>query len=149
MKKIFLLIPLSFFVGVLITVSEPDLQVLSQYARMHTFQKDGKTVCWIDEVRNPEDNEWCCRKLLEDMGWPESAGGVERGKDYNHSTFCNIILGGLLGISFADGEISVKPNIPDTWDSFKVENLWVSGTLYQITYDKNASQPITVTKQKA
>ena len=32
MKKIFLLIPLSFFVGVLITVSEPDLQVLSQYA---------------------------------------------------------------------------------------------------------------------
>ena len=32
MKKILLLIPLSFFVGVLITVSEPDLQVLSQYA---------------------------------------------------------------------------------------------------------------------
>ena len=32
MKKIWLLIPLAFFVGLLITVSEPDLQVLSRYA---------------------------------------------------------------------------------------------------------------------
>ncbi len=32
MKKIWLLIPLSFFVGLLITISEPDLQVLSRYA---------------------------------------------------------------------------------------------------------------------
>lgn len=32
MKKIWLLVPLSFFVGLLITVSEPDLQVLSRYA---------------------------------------------------------------------------------------------------------------------
>ena len=32
MKKIWLLVPLAFFVGLLITVSEPDLQVLSRYA---------------------------------------------------------------------------------------------------------------------
>lgn len=127
------------------TVTKEDFyDVLSQYASMHTFEKDGKTVCWIDEVRHPETNEWSCRNLLEQMNWPESAGGVERGKDYNHSTFCNLILGGLLGISAENGEIHVNPQIPDSWEHFKVENLWVDGSCYRITYDKHAQSPITI-----
>jgi len=28
-------------------------------------------------------------------------GGVERGKDYNHSTFCDLIITGLVGLRFA------------------------------------------------
>ncbi len=130
------------------TVTKEDFyEVLSQYASMHSFLKDGKEVCWIDEVRHPENNEWSCRKLLEEMGWPEGAGGVERGKDYNHSTFCNIILSGLLGISIENGEITVKPNIPDSWDSFQVENLWVNDSVYSITYDKHAEKQITVARR--
>jgi len=27
--------------------------------------------------------------------WDDSKGGVERGKDYNHSSFCNLIISGL------------------------------------------------------
>ena len=52
--------------------------------------------------------DWISRTILErwkkeknDKGeeWPENKGGKERGKDYNHSTFCDLIINGLIGNS--------------------------------------------------
>lgn len=56
-------------------------------------------------------------------GWKPEQGGYERGKDYNHSTFCDLILSGLLGIDRIDGELQVHPLIPDDWDRFCVTGL--------------------------
>ena len=58
---------------------------------------------------------------MED-GWKPARGGYERGKDYNHSLFCDLVLSGLFGISVKDGRLTADPMVPDTWDSFKVEN---------------------------
>ena len=41
------------------------------------------------------------KKEKNDKGeeWPVDKGGKERGKDYNHSTFCDLIINGLIGNS--------------------------------------------------
>ena len=129
------------------TVTKEDFyEVLSQYAKMHYLEENGKEVCWIDEVKCPVKNEWISRSILKDWGWKEEKGGFERGKDYNHSAFCNIILSGLLGISVRNGEVIVEPKIPDDWEFFSVDNLWVNGTVYKIVYDKYSKDKIIVQK---
>ena len=122
--------------------------ILKVYARSHYITEDKKTRCWIDEVKSPITNEWSCRSILKDAGWRAEDGGIERGKDYNHSTFCDIILGSLLGIKSTDGKISVTPKIPDDWTYFIVDNLHLGNYCYRITYDKNGDkyeQGISVT----
>jgi hypothetical protein len=120
-------------------VGEGDFySILHTYAQsQRLIDSDGNEVCWIDEVKHPETNEWSSRKILLDLGWLEEKGGFERGKDYNHSTFCDIVLGGLLGIRSENGQISVTPHVPDEWDHFEVKNLWIGQKCYTITYERD------------
>ena len=73
--------------------------------------------------------------------------------DYDYQLYCldgsaqgedADILSGLLGISVQNGEISVNPIIPDDWEYFSVDNLWINDSLYKITYDKYSTEKITV-----
>lgn len=115
-------------------------RMLKAYAESHhRILPDGRSIRWIDEVRHPYLDEWTSRRILEDGGWLSEKGGVERGKDYNHSTFCDLLLSGLLGIRPQDGKISVRPRIPAEWDSFTVENLWCGGKQYAVTYQKETA----------
>lgn len=115
--------------------------LLHQYAASHRLiREDGTQVCFIDEEMHPHTGIWQTRQILKDMGWLEKKGGYERGKDYNHSLFCDLVLSGLLGISMENGNISVKPLIPDSWDYFRVENLWLGGKQYSIYYDKTGNR---------
>ena len=112
------------------------IKLLHQYARSHNrVREDGTTVPWIDEVRHPERDEWSSRTILRDWGWREGKGGYERGKDYNHSTFCDLVISGLVGVSVSPaGEIEVEPNIPDDWDYFTLVGVYVGGKRYSIEY---------------
>ena len=78
---------------------------------------------WIDEDMNPFTGEWIARKQLRADNPNPGAGVVERGKDYNHSTFCDLVLSGLLGIGARDGRLRADPLIPEDWDWFCVTNL--------------------------
>lgn len=111
-------------------------KLLKQYAESHHLvREDGSVVPWIDEVRHPEYDDWSSRTVLRDWGWRENKGGYERGKDYNHSTFCDLVISGLVGVSVSDdGVLSVKPNVPDDWDHFLLDGLWVCGKKYRIEY---------------
>ena len=45
---------------------------------------------WIDENLNPSTGDWISRtrlKAWKNGTWDAGKGGVERGKDYNHSTY--------------------------------------------------------------
>ena len=116
-------------------------QLLRQYALSHHMTlPDGRVVPWIDENMHPESGIWLARDHLEKAGWLERKGGYERGKDYNHSLYCDLVLSGLLGIGVENGAFTVKPLIPDSWTYFRVENLWLEGKKYTITYDKDGSR---------
>ena len=122
-------------------------ELLGQYARMHyRVTEDGRKISWIDEVMSPVDGDWSSRTLLKKWGWSVFKGGYERGKDYNHSTFCDLVISGLCGVSVKDGEICVNPVIPDDWDYFRLSGVKVLGKEYDINYDKNNG--IVVTEQK-
>lgn len=115
--------------------------LLHQYAA--SFRRtlpDGRVVDWMDENMDPHNGEWLARRILESWEWPEVKGGYERGKDYNHSMFCDLVLSGLLGIDGdGEGELSVNPLIPNDWEYFRVQNLHYCGEQYEIIYDKNGT----------
>lgn len=112
-------------------------RLLRQYAESHVrVREDGKTVPWIDEVRHPLKDDWSSRTILRDLGWQERKGGYERGKDYNHSTFCDLVISGLVGARCSEDGLSVEPNIPQSWDSFKLLGLHCLGKVYDITFTR-------------
>lgn len=116
-------------------------KLLRQYAKSHTrLREDGKTVPWIDEVRHPLRDEWSSRTLLRDWGWPERKGGYERGKDYNHSTFCDLAITGIVGVRETEGALEISPNIPADWGWFRLSDLHYKGKTYTVVYDKTGEK---------
>ena len=120
---------------------EDYYSLLLQYARSHhRTDEQGNRIPWIDENMDPYTGRWLSRDILESWGWRSEKGGYERGKDYNHSLFCDLVLDGLLGIGAdAEGKLRVNPLIPKDWDHFWVENVTVHGKCYRIVYDRDGS----------
>ena len=77
---------------------------LRTYARSHQLKlPDGKVVPWIDENQNPTNGDWIARTRLIEMltAKPEGVakkGPMDRGQAYNHSTFCDLVINGLIGL---------------------------------------------------
>lgn len=75
------------------------MRELHRYAAIHARQTSkGDRVDWLDESLDADTGDWVSRTQLEKWGWRESKGGYERGKDYNHSTFCDLVISGLAGV---------------------------------------------------
>ena len=113
---------------------------LKLYADSHILTENGKSVPWIDEVMSPKDGSWSAREILRNLGWQKELGGKERGKDYNHSTFIDLVISGTVGVRTDGDELTVYPMIPDSWDYFCLENLEYRGKLYTVTYDKTGEK---------
>ncbi|MBQ2990505.1 MAG: hypothetical protein IJD60_04345 [Clostridia bacterium] len=116
--------------------------LLRQYALSHRIQKDdGTWQMWIDEDMHPYTGDWIARTELRADGWKKERGGYERGKDYNHSTFCDLVLSGLLGIGTdKEGRLTAQPMVPQSWTYFKVSGVWHRGARYTIIYDRDGSR---------
>ena len=123
------------------TISKGDYyNLLLQYARQHKIENDkGEIINWIDENLNPYNGDWISRTRLKDWegnGWSDDKGGVERGKDYNHSGFTDLILSDLLGIKpQLNNTIEINPLIPDNWDWFAVDNIYYQGEKMSLVWD--------------
>lgn len=119
--------------------------MLQTYAMSHhRILESGRRVMWIDENLNPYTGDWISRTRLEkwDNGkWSERKGGRERGKDYNHSQFCNHIISGLVGVRPDCGDsITVNPLIPDAWNWFCLENVPVKGRAVTVFFDRDGTR---------
>ncbi len=118
--------------------NEDFTMLLSQYAKMHhMIREDGVDVNWIDEMMHPDRLVWETREWLYSDKYVPGKGGKDRGKDYNHSTFCDIVIRGLVGVDEENGKPILRPHIPADWNYLKLENLTFQGKKYDITYDKN------------
>ena len=99
--------------------------LLRQYAAQQVLTRtDGTVVPWIDENQNPDTGDWIARTLGIRRQWATR----ERGKDYNHSTFCDLVISGLVGI-VPNGRkgFAVDPLFPAEWDYLVLENLRYRG----------------------
>ena len=114
--------------------------ILRTYAINHKMHReDGSVVPWIDENMHPYTGRWLTRDLLISWDWKDDMSNWERGKDYNHSMFCDLVLSSLLGIGADEHGITVSPLIPEDWRYFRVENLWHKGKPCCVTYDADGS----------
>lgn len=113
-----------------------------QYAFQHKLHRTAKnpvgsrydpTIPWIDENFNPDTTDWIARTLLIKRKQPPR----ERGKDYNHSTFCDLVISGLVGFKPEGAEgFSVEPLFPKTWDYCILENLKYRGHEVSIVWHR-------------
>lgn len=109
--------------------------LLKIYTRSHRLRlPGGKVMPWIDENLDPHTGEWIARTVLKQDG----SKIPERGKDYNHSTYCDLIITGLVGLRpRADDVVEVNPLVPDgAWDYFCLDNVHYHGRILTILYDK-------------
>jgi len=128
-------------------ISKEDyFNLLQIYTRcQHLTKEDGVVVPWIDENLNPFTGDWISRTRLKTWNngtWSNEKGGVERGKDYNHSTYCDLIISGLIGIRPQEnGMLTINPLLPDnTWDYFCLENVKCWGNNITVIYDKTGTK---------
>ncbi|MBQ0830115.1 discoidin domain-containing protein [Streptomyces tagetis] len=99
------------------------LTVLRSYAR--TQRKDG--VPYVAEAHHPDENRW----LYDSKGHSE---------DYNHSTFNDNVLSGLLGIRPQMGDsVRIAPLVPEDWDHFAAENVPYHGRNLSVVWDRDGS----------
>ena len=106
-----------------------DSQRLTHPSPKSKGEKGGwEVVPWVDENAHPDKPEWLARKIILSRPDLVSKFPKERGKDYNHSTFCDLVISGLVGI-VPDGEngFVVDPLCPPDWDYFTLENLHYRG----------------------
>ena len=127
-------------------VSKKDYyELLLQYAKSHKrTNHKGETLNWIDENLNPFTGDWISRTRLKtwDNGtWSSERGGVERGKDYNHSGFCDLVISDLLGLKpQIDGSIKLKPMVPESWDWFCIDRVVSNGREIRVVWDKDGEK---------
>ena len=69
-------------------------------------------------------------------------GDRERSRYYNHSTFNDLIITGIVGLRpQADGSVEVNPLLPeDTWNYFCLDKINYHGNTLTIVYDKTGQQ---------
>lgn len=125
-------------------------KLLSQYARQHRrTREDGTTVPWIDENVNPFTGDWISRTIILKTPGMRKRFAKERGKDYNHSTFCDLVISGLVGfVPHADGTFDIKPLAPREWEWFSLRNLHHCGHVVDIEYNKAKGVSIVVDGQE-
>lgn len=120
-------------------------EVLKIYAKSHQLKRDdGRIVPWIDENLNPANGDWISRtrlKAWKDGTWDAGKGGVERGKDYNHSTYCDLVISGLIGLRpRADSTVEVNPLVPQGWEFFCLDRIPYHGHLLTILWDRSGGK---------
>lgn len=138
-------VTLTALANVLNALAEPPLtrrdyfDALRTYALSHRLKRpDGRVVPWIDENLNPYTGDWIARTLLRQR----NVKPVERGKDYNHSTFCDLIISGLVGLRpRADHVVEVNPLLPDdAWDWCCLDRVRYHGRLLTILWDRTGAR---------
>jgi len=121
-------------------------ETLKIYTKSHAFRdipprsdQNQKAVVkenlpWIDENLDPYTGNWLARTRLN--------RGEERGKDYNHSTYCDLIISGLVGLRPQRGdEVVVNPLVPNgQWDWFCLDNVLYHGRTLTIVWDKTGTK---------
>ena len=66
--------------------------------------------------------------------------GNDHSEDYNHSTYTDLVINGLLGLRPSTGStLAIKPLVPAGWDHFALENVPYHGHNITVEYDRDGS----------
>jgi hypothetical protein len=70
--------------------------------------------------------------------WSPAKGGEERGKDYNHSSFIDLIIAGLIGLIPRSSDVLVIYPLlpPGVWPWFCLDHVRYKGRMLTIVWDE-------------
>jgi hypothetical protein len=122
-----------------VMTKEDYFKLIDVYTRSHFIaDNSGNKRPWIDEDLHPDTGEWLARKSL----YSKNAPGKDRGADYNHSGYGDLIISGLVGLRPQDGNsLVINPLIPEgTWDYFCLDAVRYHQHNVSVVYDKNGNQ---------
>ena len=117
------------------------LDLLHTYASSQFIaDADGVRVPFIDENLDPFTGEWLARKILHSITPPRN--DVDRGKDYNHSSFCDLVISGLAGIRAAETDVlTIEPLFTkDQLEYFCADGILYHGHTLTVLWDKDGSR---------
>ena len=119
--------------GEKVLTKERYMEVLTTFS--NSQRMDGH--CFIDENLNPYTGDWIARTLLKQRGDEIP----DRGKDYNHSSFVDLIISGLIGIEADErGRVRVRPLVPEgLWDYYCLKDVLICGKNITVVYDKDGT----------
>ncbi|TKG89407.1 hypothetical protein EYV94_25630 [Puteibacter caeruleilacunae] len=127
------------------------LNFMKIYAHsQHRTLPYGEIIPWIGESLHPHSGIWLSRAIALDMNikmvarryWKDKNSAVLRGKDYNHSSYCDLVISGLAGLEIhEDGTISVDPLVPNkSWEWFCLDGIQYQGKTLCVVYDKTGKK---------
>ena len=69
-------------------------------------------------------------------------GNNPRSRFYNHSTFCDLVISGLVGLCpQSDDTIVIHPLVPEnTWEWFALDNVYYHGKKVTIIWDQTGEK---------
>ena len=114
--------------------------LLKTYANSHYITENGERKPFIDENIEPFTGEWLARSILKKIEPPRK--DVDRGRDYNHSTFCDLVLSGLAGIRVNDGDVlEIHPLFEEhQLDYFCADGILYHGHAITVLWDRNGDR---------
>lgn len=97
-------------------------ELLKCYCLCH-YDTDSQDDFAVREDHHPEENRW-----------------IAPNRDYNHSSFIDNVLNGLLGIRPVKDALIINPIIPDEWEWFCAEDIRWQGRDVTVIYDKTGEK---------
>ena len=110
---------------------------LKKYTHSQFITIDGIRRPWIDENLNPYTGDWISRTIL----YNKNDSMKDRGRDYNHSSFCDLIISGLVGLRVNEDGYRVEPLCRGWLDWFSLDGVVVKDKTLSIYWDKAKEQP--------
>jgi hypothetical protein len=109
---------------------QPYISKQDYYTVLHRYAasqyKNG--VPYVAEAHDPDNPVW----IYDSFNHSE---------DYNHSTFNDLVISGLLGIRpQLDNSVVIHPLVPDSWDYFAQENLPYHGHSLSVLWDRSGAK---------
>ena len=116
------------------TTARDYFETFQIYTRsQHLKLPDGRVVPFVDENLEPFTGIWLARDLKI-----EKKTYYGRGDHYNHSSFADLVITGLIGLRpRADDRIEVHPLAP--WDWFCLDGVPYHGHILTILWDKTGT----------
>lgn len=114
--------------------------LLRLFAGCHYLTENGKTVPFIDENLDPFTGRWLARDILLANPIPKKVPG--RGEDYNHSSFCDLVLTGLAGVrSRDDNVLEIRPLFAESdMDYFCADGILYHGHSLCVLWDRDGTR---------
>ena len=123
-------------------MTEADyFDLLKTYANSHYItDENGERAPFIDENIEPFTGEWLARSILKKIEPPRK--DVDRGRDYNHSAFCDLVISGLAGIRVSDGDrLEIHPLFAEEqMDYFCADGVLYRGHDLTVLWDKTGER---------